>query len=40
VRFLVDAQLSHKLSAWLITQSHEAQAVREVGLQDADDGAI
>jgi predicted nuclease of predicted toxin-antitoxin system len=40
VRFLVDAQLSHKLSAWLIAQGHEAQAVREVGLQDADDGAI
>lgn len=40
VKFLVDAQLSHKVAAWLIAQGHEAQAVREVGLRDADDCAI
>jgi predicted nuclease of predicted toxin-antitoxin system len=40
VKFLIDAQLSHKLAAWLIAHGHEAQAVREVGLRDADDSAI
>jgi predicted nuclease of predicted toxin-antitoxin system len=40
VKFLIDAQLSHKLAAWLIAQGHEAQAVREVSLRDADDSAI
>ena len=40
MKFLIDAQLSHKVAAWLIAQGHEAQAVREVGLRDADDSAI
>ena len=40
MKFLIDAQLSHKLAVWLITQGHEAQAVREVGLREADDSAI
>lgn len=40
MKFLIDTQLSHKLAAWLIAQGHEAQAVREVGLRDADDSAI
>jgi predicted nuclease of predicted toxin-antitoxin system len=40
VRFLVDAQLPPALSQWLREQGHEAQAVREIDLREAEDGAI
>jgi len=40
VKFLVDAQLPPALARWLTEAGHEAQAVREIGLRDADDGAI
>lgn len=40
MRCLVDAQLPPALSVWLREQGHEAQAVREVGLRAAGDGAI
>jgi predicted nuclease of predicted toxin-antitoxin system len=40
VRFLVDAQLRPALAAWLRSRGHDAVAVREVGLRDADDLAI
>jgi predicted nuclease of predicted toxin-antitoxin system len=40
VKFLLDAQMPPALARWLQEQGHEAQAVREVGLRDAEDGAI
>jgi len=40
VKFLVDAQLPPALAQWLREAGHDAQAVREVGLREADDGAI
>ena len=40
MKFLVDAQLPPVLAQWLREAGHEAQAVREVGLREADDGAI
>lgn len=40
MRFLVDAQLPPALAVLLREQRHEAQAVREVGLRDAEDGDI
>ncbi len=40
MKFLIDAQLSHKLASWLVAQGYQAQAVREVGLREADDSAI
>lgn len=40
VRFLVDAQLPPLLAQRLREAGHEAQAVRDVGLREADDGAI
>jgi predicted nuclease of predicted toxin-antitoxin system len=40
VKFLVDAPLPPALADWLREQGHEAQAVREVGLREADDGLI
>ena len=40
MKFLVDAQLSYKLAAWLIAQGQEAQALREVGLRDSEDATI
>lgn len=40
MKFLVDAPLPPALAVWLREQGHEAQAVREVGLREADDGLI
>ena len=40
VKFLVDAQLPPALAQWLREAGHDAQAVREVGLREAEDGAI
>jgi predicted nuclease of predicted toxin-antitoxin system len=40
VKFLVDAQLPPALARWLTEAGYEAQAVREIGLREADDGAI
>jgi predicted nuclease of predicted toxin-antitoxin system len=40
MRFLVDAQLPPALARLLESHGHEACAVREVGLREADDAAI
>jgi predicted nuclease of predicted toxin-antitoxin system len=40
VKFLVDAQLPPALALWLREAGHEAYAVRDVGLRNADDEAI
>ena len=40
MKFLIDAQLPPALAQWLREAGYDAQAVREVGLRDADDGAI
>jgi predicted nuclease of predicted toxin-antitoxin system len=40
VKFLVDAQLPPALARWLVEAGCEAQAVREIGLRGAADGAI
>jgi len=40
VKFLVDAQLPPALAQWLREAGHEAEAVRIVGLRDAEDDAI
>jgi len=34
-KILVDAQMSPALAAWLRAHGHDAQAVREVGLREA-----
>jgi predicted nuclease of predicted toxin-antitoxin system len=39
VKFLVDAQLPPALARWLGEADCEAQAVREIGLREAEDGA-
>ena len=40
MKFLVDAQLPPMLAIWLREAGHQAQAVREIGLRDAEDIAI
>ena len=40
MKFLVDAQLPPALARWLCEAGHEAKAVREVGLREAEDDAI
>jgi predicted nuclease of predicted toxin-antitoxin system len=40
MKFLVDAQLPPALALWLRDAGHDAQAVREVGLREAEDGDI
>ena len=40
MKFLVDAQLPPALAGWLRAAGHEAGHVEEVGLREADDGAI
>jgi len=40
VKFLVDAQLPPALARWLSEAGHQAEAVREIGLRDAEDDAI
>lgn len=37
MRFLVDAQLPPAVAQWLREAGHDAQAVREVGLREAED---
>lgn len=40
MRFLVDVQLPPALAQWLNERGHEAAAVRDIGLREADDSAI
>ena len=40
MKFIVDAQLPPALAAWLRNKGHEAVAVREIGLREADDRVI
>ena len=40
MKFLVDAQLPPDVARWLRDAGHDAQAVRAVGLRDADDSEI
>ena len=40
MKFLIDAQLPPALAAWLCAAGYDAQAVREVGLREAEDNAI
>ena len=40
LRFFVDAQLPPALAAFLCAKGHDAVAVREIGLRDADDPDI
>ena len=40
MKFLVDAQLPPALARWLVEAGCEAQAVREIGFREAEDGAI
>ena len=40
MRFLVDAQLPPTLARFLATEGHEAVAVRDVNLQDAEDAVL
>lgn len=40
MKFLVDAQLPPALARWLLEAGCEAQAVREIGLREAEDSAI
>jgi predicted nuclease of predicted toxin-antitoxin system len=40
MKFVVDAQLPPALAAWLRDKGHDAVAVREIGLREADDGDI
>ena len=40
MKFLVDAQLPPAIARWLRDAGHDAQAVREVGLREAEDGDI
>ena len=40
MKFLVDAQLPPALAHWLREAGYDAQAVREVGLREAEDRAI
>ena len=40
MRFIVDAQLPPQLAQWLRDRGHQASALREIGLRDADDADI
>lgn len=40
MNFLIDAQLPPALAQWLRAAGHSAQAVREIELREAEDGAI
>lgn len=40
MRFLIDAQLPPAVAVWLRERGHEVETVREVGLREAEDGAI
>lgn len=40
MNFLIDAQLPPALAHWLREVGHSAQAVRELGLREAEDDAI
>ena len=40
MKFLVDAQLPPALAVWLQEAGHEAEHVEDVGLREANDGAI
>lgn len=40
MRFIVDAQLPPHLAEWLRSHGHQASALTEIGLRDADDADI
>lgn len=40
MKILIDAQLPPALARWLREQGHDAEAVRDVGFREAEDGAI
>ncbi|HEX4079465.1 MAG TPA: DUF5615 family PIN-like protein [Rhizomicrobium sp.] len=40
MKFVVDAQLPPALAAWVREKGHDAAAVREIGLREADDRDI
>ena len=40
MKFIVDANLPPALCAWLIERGHDATAVRDAGLRDAEDDPI
>jgi predicted nuclease of predicted toxin-antitoxin system len=40
MKFVVDAQLPPALAAWLREKGHDAAAVREIGLREAEDRTI
>src|ERR1700749_1573356 len=40
MKFLIDAQLPPALAKWLIRAGHDAVALREIGLRDAQDHEI
>ena len=40
MKFIVDAQLPPALATWLREKGHDAVAVREIGLREADDRTI
>jgi len=40
VKFLVDAQLPPALASWLREAGHDAKALRDLGLRDAEDDEI
>lgn len=40
MKFLIDAQLPPALARWLREAGHEAEHVEDVGLREAEDGAI
>lgn len=40
MRFIVDVQLPPQLTQWLRDRGHEASALSEIGLRDADDADI
>ena len=40
MNFLIDAQLPHALARWIVSQSHQATHVFDIGLQSANDPVI
>jgi len=40
LRFIVDAQLPPALAGWLRDKGHDAVALRDIGLRDADDRTV
>ncbi len=40
MRFLIDAQLPPVMARWLAEAGHEAEHLEDIGLRDAEDGAV